>query len=225
MKTTTTPTSPSLPAPGNPILADREPVKGIALCPVKPQPRCRLVYSSMGDNCGEWVYPAANVWQEWDDEDYKRPDDMFRYELDETWIPPYHTEDVVPVQEPWTFRNCCDCYACESPQTRYQGKLGCFVFPTPQNRAYAQFKPAKSMPKEAARSFIQVTRMQMMRLHKVPAVQFHKSGLVCPDGHPFPEDLCPTWNSFLDPAEVSLYGWDKNPFVWVVSFDRKSCTG
>ena len=45
----------------------------------------------------------------------------------------------------------------------------------------------------------------MMRLHKVPATQFHRDGLVCPDGHPFPNELCSTWNNFLDPSEITLY--------------------
>lgn len=222
MKSPNTTTSRSLPALGNPILAGREMLKGIALCPVKPQPFCRLVYSCMGDNCGKWVYPASNTWQEWNDEDYKRPDDISPDELKNVWISPYCIGDTVPVREPWAFMKCCDCYACETPQTRYRGNLGCFVFPTPQNQAYTQFKPARSMPKEAARSFIMVTRMQMMRLHKVPATQFHRDGLVCPDGHPFPNELCSTWNNFLDPSEITLYGWEKDPLVWVVSFERLS---
>lgn len=143
MKSPNTTTSRSLPALGNPILAGREMLKGIALCPVKPQPFCRLVYSCMGDNCGKWVYPASNTWQEWNDEDYKRPDDISPDELKNVWISPYCIGDTVPVREPWAFMKCCDCYACETPQTRYRGNLGCFVFPTPQNQAYTQFKPAR----------------------------------------------------------------------------------
>lgn len=61
----------------------------------------------------------------------------------------------------------------------------------------------------------------MMRLHKVPASQFHKEGLICPDGHPFPKDLHLTWSHVIGQLDVPLYGWNKNPFVWVISFNQK----
>ncbi len=28
------------------------------------------------------------------------------------------------------------------------------------------------------------------------------------------------WNSTIKKSDINLYGWDANPFVWVVSFER-----
>ena len=31
-----------------------------------------------------------------------------------------------------------------------------------------------------------------------------------------------TWNGTIKPADLPTYGWDANPWVWVVSFKRLS---
>jgi len=30
------------------------------------------------------------------------------------------------------------------------------------------------------------------------------------------------WNSTIKPSEYSLYSWGKNPWVWVIEFERIS---
>ena len=62
----------------------------------------------------------------------------------------------------------------------------------------------------------------MMRLHKIPAAQYHQDGLISQDGYPFPADLRPIWTqALISPFSIQSCGWDANPFVWVVSFEKR----
>jgi len=115
---------------------------------------------------------------------------------------------------------CCDCYACETPQVAHCGKRGCFVYPTPKNQACKKFHPANLMPLAAVRTFFHITSVQMMQLQEIPVRQFRKDGFVLSDGGPFPEDIRPIWGKSLSKTDFPLYGWEKNPFIWVVIFEK-----
>ena len=209
--------------PGDPLhslpQSHLRPAPGIMLYLVTPQPACRLVYACMGDHCGMWGYPTESVWREWGDEDYKLPEKFEAEDRGAWWRPPCHVGDILPALEPWAFIKCGDCYACESPRTIYQGRRGCFIHPTPQSQNH--FQPASSMPKSAARSHLLVERVQMMRLHKVPAAKYHEQVFISQEGFSFPEDLRPIWNQTLNTHSLNHYGWDANPFVWVVVFEKR----
>lgn len=210
------------PAPpkSSPFQGDQHGTKGVMLCLVSPQPTCRLVYTCMGDHCGLWGYPAEGVWREWEDEDYKLPEKFAAEDRGTWWKPPCHVGDTLPAPEPWAFMKCSDCYACESPQSIYRGRRGCFIHPTPQSQTH--FHPASTMPRVAARYHLLVERVQMMRLHKVPAAQYYQDGFISQDGYPFPADLRPIWTqALISPFSIQSCGWDANPFVWVVSFEKR----
>lgn len=34
------------------------------------------------------------------------------------------------------------------------------------------------------------------------------------------EDFKRVWDSTINPAGLAIYGWDANPWVWVIEFER-----
>ena len=86
-----------------------------------------------------------------------------------------------------------------------------------------KWKPSIHMPKEAARIWLKVTDVRVERLQEITEVQAQaegcNSGLLtgaCTARGQF-EDL---WNSTIKKSDLDRYGWDANPWVWVIEFER-----
>lgn len=86
-----------------------------------------------------------------------------------------------------------------------------------------KWKPSIHMPKEAARIWLKVTDVRVERLQEITEVQAQaegcNSGLLtgaCTARGQF-EDL---WNSTVKKSNLDRYGWDANPWVWVIEFER-----
>lgn len=81
--------------------------------------------------------------------------------------------------------------------------------------------PSTQMPREAARIFLRVTDVRAERLQDITEEQAEAEGV---DNYPFTArgaffDL---WNSTIKPADRAIYGWDANPWAWVIEFERIS---
>lgn len=110
-----------------------------------------------------------------------------------------------------------------------------------------EWKPSLFMPKEAARIWLKVTDVRVERLQEIDEYGVWDEGfkfkppcltIVSADGHTCELDgpcmssikYCDMtmgelfgrelWNSTIKKSELDRYGWDANPFVWVVSFER-----
>ena len=86
-----------------------------------------------------------------------------------------------------------------------------------------KWKPSIHMPKEAARIWLKVTNVRVERLQEITEVQAQaegcNSGLLtgaCTARGQF-EDL---WNSTVKKSDLDSYGWEANPWVWVIEFER-----
>ncbi len=86
-----------------------------------------------------------------------------------------------------------------------------------------KWNPSIHMPKEAARIWLKVTDVRVERLQEITEVQAQaegcNSGLLtgaCTARGQF-EDL---WNSTVKKSDIDRYGWDANPWVWVIEFER-----
>lgn len=79
-----------------------------------------------------------------------------------------------------------------------------------------KWKPSIHMPKEVARIFLRVTGVKVERLKSISADDAMSEGFA--DWN----DFATLWNSTIKPAALPVYGWDANPWVWVIEFERIS---
>lgn len=96
--------------------------------------------------------------------------------------------------------------------------------------------PSIHMPKEAARIWLKVTDVRVKRLQEITNDEAVKEGIYvsnCKDCNaPFGCDACPNegydeidefaelWDSTIKKSDIDRYGWDANPWVWVIEFER-----
>lgn len=88
-----------------------------------------------------------------------------------------------------------------------------------------KWKPSIHMPKEAARIFLRATDVRVERLQEITIEQIHREGVEveCPhvlNGEEKRNGFSQLWNSTIKKADIDLYGWDANPYVWVIEFER-----
>lgn len=96
----------------------------------------------------------------------------------------------------------------------------------------AIWHPSIHMPKSAARIFLQVTNVWVERLQDITITDCKREGVVLPPprGDEYDYELDPDcrylfefqnlWENTLKRSEVDQYGWDANPWVWVIEFKR-----
>lgn len=86
------------------------------------------------------------------------------------------------------------------------------------------WKPSIFMPKKYARIWLEVLDVRVERVQEISTSDCIKEGFLLPD-KPFgrPDEVLPhfwfedRWNSL---NAKRGYGWDKNPWVWVIEFRR-----
>ena len=94
------------------------------------------------------------------------------------------------------------------------------------------FHPSIHMPKEAARIFLKVNDVHVERLMDIcnrGTLQDHvtnitREGLqfqsVMENYQKLIDDFKQLWNSTIKKDDINTYGWDANPFVWVINFEK-----
>lgn len=78
--------------------------------------------------------------------------------------------------------------------------------------------PSIHMPKEAARIWLKVKDVRVERLQDITDEQAEKEG--CNDYTSTALGLCYLWNSTIKKSDLDRYGWDANPWAWVIEFER-----
>ena len=95
-----------------------------------------------------------------------------------------------------------------------------------------KWKPSIHMPKEAARIWLKVTDVKIERLQDVTEDGAKAEGAIdnrgfihSPDNeydriHTAREHFIRIWNSTIKKSNLNRYGWNANPWVWVIEFER-----
>ena len=139
---------------------------------------------------------------------------------DKYWTPPCHTGDVLYVRETW----------CKGS---LNGGADQYFYKADDNDFHCQWRPSIHMPKEAARIFLRVTGVRVERLQDVTLDDAIAEGCqgkfigrgecVGAGWEILPEDeFADVWNSTIKESDLDKYGWDANPWVWVIEFERIS---
>lgn len=129
--------------------------------------------------------------------------------------PLYRPGDILYVRETWyyeTFYEDTD----NAPDLPSGNRSWRYVYKA-DNPDYpvipGHWRPSIHMPREAARIFLRVTDVRVERLQDIDDDGVVAEGLEI--GAPFDE----LWNSTIKPADRAAYGWDANPWVFVISFE------
>lgn len=200
---------------------------------IKPQPKSMLCYTFAGCDCGTWGYPVPSAHETWGEE-YKLPDDIKKEDLKKRWKPLYQADDILYVRETWERFDCCSCEGdaqgnCPKEPSRNvidKRGHGCYMYrATDEIYGDARWHPSIHMPKEAARIFLKVIDVRVERLQEIDIEGIRNEGLSsaavhCGDMEIALKEWKILWNSTIKKSDLNTYGWDANPYVWVIEFER-----
>lgn len=85
-----------------------------------------------------------------------------------------------------------------------------------------RWHPSIHMPREAARIFLRVTDVRVERLQSMSHEDAEQEGCWCDEGGlAMPRDkFAEVWDSTIKPKDRPTYGWEANPWVWAIEFER-----
>ena len=112
---------------------------------------------------------------------------------------PYTIGDLLYVKEKWA----------ETADGKY-------VYYAEDINASKTWNTSVQMPKDAARLWLKVMNVAVKRLHDVTDQDVQKEGVVSL------EEYKMMWDAALKPKDRSIYGWDKNPWTWEITFQTMS---
>jgi hypothetical protein len=160
--------------------------------------------------------------------------------------PTYSVGDILYVRETFAKYNCAEnecimadysgCNGCTHTKDGY-----CYVYKSSHEYdVNVKWKPSRFMPKEAARIFLRVTGVRAERLQDITDVWKEgiypwglssnkaekmwcnythkidpKAGVASNEG-----EFAAYWDCITPKDKLDTYGWDANPWVWVVEFEK-----
>ncbi len=195
---------------------------------VMPQPICGGPNATFTPHDDDFFLSAEKHWLRCrvcgNDPEYSREGSNISH----NWKPPYLPGDIMYVRE--TFRIDYLSNVPGSGRVRYKADdtYADFRF-TPERYEMmrrAQLKPGwrpnENMPKEAARLFLLVTGVRVERLQDISEEQAEAEGCTARGGNLAKDGFEAVWDSTIKKADLPIYGWGANPWVWVIEFERIS---
>ncbi len=147
--------------------------------------------------------------------------------------PPYQPGDILYVRETWERFECWNCDGDERGNCPKEPKksvldktYGCYMYrATDEISGDAKWHPSIHMPKEAARIWLKVTDVRVERLQEITAEQIGREGVEVEYPHVLNGEekryaFSTLWNSTIKKSDLDSYGWNANPWVWVIEFER-----
>lgn len=118
----------------------------------------------------------------------------------------YKVRDILYVRETFNGPHYQNGY--KNPSFLYKADLG-------ENIVLGgKWKPSIHMPKEAARIFLKVIDVRVEKLWDMTQEDCIQEGC----GELSEEEFAQFWDSTIKKQDLDKYGWEANPWVWVVEF-------
>lgn len=135
---------------------------------------------------------------------------IYDYEI----IPPYKVGDYLFVQETWSEDKHNYLYRADFSDEDLKKLKNIMRWGSP-----------KCMPRKAARIFLRVTDVRVERLQDIISEQICREGIICEEpyilnGIEKRYAFQSVWNSTVKKSDLDKYGWDANPWVFVIEFER-----
>lgn len=154
--------------------------------------------------------------------------------------PPYQPGDILYVRETWERFECWNCDGDERGNCPKEPKksvldktCGCYMYrATDEISGDAKWHPSIHMPKEAARIWLKVTDVRVERLQDITEDGAEAEGAIDNRGfihspeneydriYTAREHFIGIWDRTIKKSGLDHYGWDANPWVWVIEFER-----
>lgn len=145
---------------------------------------------------------------------------------------PYRRGDFLYVRETWQKAGLVDDFdhVIDGTEKYYYAagpEAPCFDFwvdpETGEHKDKMPWKPSIHMPKEAARIWLKVTDVRVERLQDITEVGAINEGCIddieYAKGKSARSHFIGLWNSTIKKSDFDTYGWDANPYVWVIEFE------
>lgn len=147
--------------------------------------------------------------------------------LEKLCRPPYQPSEILYVRETWAVE-----IVYGVPYLIYKADDKNGLHSSRQN--FEGWRPSIHMPKEAARIFLRVTNVRVERLQDIIEEQAAQEGAPKAFEYSTPEGSVITfdetgyfflgfkalWNSTIKKDKLPFHGWNANPWVWVIEFER-----
>lgn len=154
--------------------------------------------------------------------------------------------DILYVRETWERFECWNCDGDERGNCPKEPKksvldktCGCYMYrATDEISGDAKWHPSIHMPKEAARIWLKITDVRVERLQDITPKDAENEGVgnlfyedigyseknygteVDPEYGIAKEQFAWLWESTINKSDLDRYGWNANPWVWVIEFER-----
>ncbi len=215
-----------------PILFNTEMVRAI-LKGRKTATRRLIRPKYKGDESGFEIMTNMGTGERWVE---KVDDEELSFDPPRYINPPYRPGDILYVRETWFYEQHMEDRTAAEPDlpngeysSRYIYKADDPDYPVNVGVGATGWRPSIHMPKAAARIRLKVTNVRVERLQCMSLDSFLSEGVVIPPGaFNDPEnayrqartEFVSLWNLTIKKKDMDKYGWEADPWVWVIEFER-----
>lgn len=168
----------------------------------------------------------------------------FKWDYKQSWMndlgleiaAPYHIGDILYVRETWMIQSMKNFE--KNVKFLYKARPTKLNEVHVSNKRYEEmlkfeckngWQPSLFMPKEAARIFLKVKNVRIERLQDMKFSDLRKEGIT-PDKEyegfknaveaNLEVKFATLWDSTVNKKDIDQYGFNANPWVWVIEFER-----